>query len=120
MVEAARQTISDADLAAARLEVRRGVRGLVGALLGIVLVTGVAAGVVAAAIIDAPVWETVLAVGGASIVIGFPMVLVLFELTRKRGLDIALETVVQARVLETEACRREFESRPRTRTRDGG
>lgn len=111
MAEAARQTISDADLVAARVEVRRGVRGLVGALLGIVLVIGVATGVVTAAITDAPMWKTVLAVGGTSVVIGFPMVLVLFGLTRKRGLDIALETVVQARVLETEARRREFESR---------
>ncbi len=120
MVEAARQAISEADLAAAGVEVRRGVRGLVGALLGIVLVTGVAAGVVAAAIIDTPMWETVLAVGGASIVVGFPMVLVLFGLTRKRGLDIALETVVQARVLETEARPAGVRVAPRTRTRDGG
>jgi diguanylate cyclase (GGDEF)-like protein len=37
-------------------------------------------------------------------------VLVLYTLTRKRGLDIALDTVVQARILETEARRREFEA----------
>jgi diguanylate cyclase (GGDEF)-like protein len=36
---------------------------------------------------------------------------VLYALTRRRGLDIALDTVVQARVLETEARRREFEAR---------
>jgi diguanylate cyclase (GGDEF)-like protein len=111
MVEVAQHTITEEDLAGARVEVRRGVRGLVVALFGTVLITGIGTGVVTGAITDDPMMTTVLVVGGISVAIGFPLVLVLFALTRKRGLDIALETVVQARLMETEARRREFESR---------
>ena len=112
MVEHAQySTVTDADLAAARIEVRRGVRGLVVALFGIILLIGVAAGVVVAAVNDDAMGATVLVVVGMSVAIGFPLVLALYALTRRRGLDIALDTVVQARVLETEARRREFEAR---------
>src|SRR5215218_3275637 len=104
-------TVTDADRAAARLEVRRGVQGLVGALVGIVIVTGLGAGVVTAMLSGESMPLTVLEVAGISIGIGAPLVLLLYALTRRRGLDLALETVVQARVLETEARRREFEAR---------
>ncbi len=111
MVEAAQHTITEEDLAGARVEVRRGVRGLVVALFGILLVTGIGTGLVTGAITGDAMVTTVLIVGGISVTIGFPLVLALYELTRKRGLDIALETVVQARLMEAEARRREFESR---------
>jgi len=111
MVEGAQQTITEEDLAAARLEVSRGVHGLVVALFGIVLVTGIGTGVAAGAVTEGSMATTVLVVSGISVVIGLPLVLALFGLTRKRGIDLALETVVQARVMETEARRREFESR---------
>ena len=112
MVEHAQHsTVTDDDLAAARVEVRRGVRGLVGALLGIIALAGIGTGFVSAAINGDPVAETVLIVTGITMAIGAPLVLVLYSLTRKRGLDIALDTVVQARILETQARRREFEAR---------
>ncbi len=104
-------TYTHDDLMAARGEVRRGVRGLVVALLGIVLATGIGAGFVTAAIYDEGVLETVLLVGGISVAIGSPLVMTIYVVTRKRGLDIALDAVVQARVLETEARRREFEAK---------
>jgi diguanylate cyclase (GGDEF)-like protein len=103
--------VTEADLAAARVEVRRGVRGLVVALLGIVALTAVGAGVAVAALEDDALSTTAVVAVSISVAIGFPLVLVLYVVTRRRGLDIALDTVVQSRVLETEARRREFEAR---------
>jgi diguanylate cyclase (GGDEF)-like protein len=104
-------TVTEADLVAAQVEVRRGVQGLVVALFGIIVLIGAGTGVVVAGVDDEPMVTTVLLTLGMSVAIGFPLVLGLYVLTRKRGLDIALDTVVQARVLETEARRREFEAR---------
>jgi diguanylate cyclase (GGDEF)-like protein len=105
-----RSAVTEEDMAAARVEVRRGVRGLVAALFGLVVVVGIVTGFATAAIEGDDMLETVLLVAGISIAIGFPLVALLYGLTRARGIEIALDTVMQARVLESEARRREFEA----------
>jgi diguanylate cyclase (GGDEF)-like protein len=110
--EPASQVTDEEDIDAARVAVRRGVHGLVGALLGILTITGIAAGAITSALVaDAGIEVTALAVGAACLVVGGPFILILSAVTQRRGLGIALETVVQKRVMESEARRREFETR---------
>jgi diguanylate cyclase (GGDEF)-like protein len=94
MAEHAQHPVTEADLAAARVEVRRGVRGLVVELFGILVLTGEATGALVARLNGDPISTTMLVAAGSSVAIGFPLVLVL-----------------SARVLETDARRREFEAR---------
>jgi diguanylate cyclase (GGDEF)-like protein len=105
-------SVTDADLVTARGAVRRGIHGLVAALFGILAVTGLAAGAItAAAAGDTSLVSGALAVGAVSVAVGGPLVLMLSALTKRRALGISLETAVQGRVMETEARRREFETR---------
>jgi diguanylate cyclase (GGDEF)-like protein len=112
MVEHAQHAVTEDDLVAARVAVRRGIRGLLGALMGILVVSGVAAGAIAAAIVDdGTVVVMSFAVGLATIAVGGPLIYALEVATRRRGLGIALESVVQERLMETDARRREFEAK---------
>lgn len=112
MSEQAEETVTEADLAAARVAVRRGVQGLSVALLGLVAVTGLVAGAItAAAVGDTSVVVAALVMGAVSMAVGGPLILALTAVTQRRGLRIALESAVQERVLASEARRREFETR---------
>jgi diguanylate cyclase (GGDEF)-like protein len=112
MGEHAQQSVTDADLAEARVAVRRGIHGLVAALLGIVVASGLVAGAVTAAVLDdAGTASTAFAVAAVSLAVGGPLVFALSELTKRRALGISLETTVQSRVMASEARRREFETR---------
>ncbi len=112
MVEQAVENITESDLVEARVAVRRGVHGLVGTLIGILVVSGLAAGALTAAGFGgAGVAGTALAVGVLTLLVGGPLVFGLYVLTERRGLNIALEAAVQNRVMESEARRREFETR---------
>jgi diguanylate cyclase (GGDEF)-like protein len=92
--------------------VRRGIRGLLGALTALLVVSGVAAGAIAAAVVDqGSVVEMSLVVGLAAVAVGGPLLYGLYVVTQRRGLGIALESVVQERIMETESRRREFEAR---------
>jgi diguanylate cyclase (GGDEF)-like protein len=104
--------VTEEDMVAARASVRRGVRGLTATLYAIILVSGLVAGAIAAAISgDASVVVGALVVGAACFAVGGPLMAVLSAVTKKRGLGLALETVVQDRLMESEARRREFETR---------
>jgi diguanylate cyclase (GGDEF)-like protein len=112
MTELAQQAVTEEDLAAARVAVRRGIRGLLGALSALLVVSGVAAGAIAAAVVDTgSVVAMALAVGVATIAVGGPLLYALYVVTQRRGMGIALESAVQERVMETDARRREFEAR---------
>jgi diguanylate cyclase (GGDEF)-like protein len=106
------QGVTDADVAEARVAVRRGIHGLVAALLGILALSGLVAGAVTAALLSDPgVASTACAVGAVSLAAGGPLVFLLSELTKRRALGISLETTVQSRVMASDARRREFETR---------
>ena len=112
MSEQATESVTESDLAEARVAVRRGVRGLVGALICILVVSGLAAGALTAALFASTgVAGTALMVGVMTLFVGGPLVFGLYVLTQRRGLNIALEAAVQSRVMESEARRREFETR---------
>ncbi len=112
MAEQPEEHYTAADLAEARVALRRGVHGLLVTLLGIVTVTGLAAGAITAALWgELSVAGASVAVAAASLAVGGPLVFVLREVTQRRGLTIALEGAVQSRVMEGEARRREFEAR---------
>jgi len=112
VVEQAQHAVTAEDLAAARLSVRRGIRGLLGALMALLVVSGAAAGALAAAIVDD---GSVVAMAGAvalgTIAIGGPLLYALYVVMQRRGLGIALESVVQERLMENDARRREFEAK---------
>ena len=66
----------------------------------------------AAAIVDdASVLVMAGAVALGTVVIGGPMLFALYVVMQRRGLAIALESVVQERVMESDARRREFEAK---------
>jgi diguanylate cyclase (GGDEF)-like protein len=112
MVDHAQGAVTEDDLAAARVAVRRGIRGLLVALTVLLIVTGVAAGAIAAAIVDdGTVAVMACAVGLATLAVGVPLLCALNFAMQRRGLGIALESVVQERLMETDARRREFETR---------
>jgi diguanylate cyclase (GGDEF)-like protein len=75
-------------------------------------VSGVAAGAIAAAVLgtgSVPVMAVT--VGLAVVAVGGPLLCALYLVTQRRGMDIALESAVQARVMETDAHRRDFEAK---------
>lgn len=112
MGEHAQQAVTEEDLAGARVAVRRGIQGLLGALTVILVVSGAAGGALAAVIVDdATVGVMAVAVGLATIAVGGPLLLALYVATQRRGLGIALESVVQERIMATDARRREFEAK---------
>ena len=78
----------------------------------LLVVSGAAAGAIAAAIVDD---GTVLVMAGAvalgTIAIGGPLLYALYMVMQRRGLGIALESVVQERLMENDARRREFEAK---------
>jgi diguanylate cyclase (GGDEF)-like protein len=112
MAEITQQAVTEEDLAAARVSVRRGIRGLLGALTLLLVVTGIAAGAIAGAIIDdGSVLEMACAVGLATVAVGGPLLYALYVVMQRRGLGIALESAVQERIMETDAQRREFEAK---------
>jgi len=112
MTELAQQAVTEDDLAAARVAVRRGIRGLLGALTALLVVSGVAAGAIAASLVDtANVVAMALAVGLAAIAVGGPLLYALYVVTQRRGMAIALESAIQERVMETDARRRDFEAK---------
>jgi diguanylate cyclase (GGDEF)-like protein len=107
-----KESVTDADVAEARIAVRRGIHGLVAALLGIIVVSGLVAGAATAAVLSDPgVASTAFAVGAVSLAAGGPLVFLLSALTKRRALGISLETTIQSRVMASDARRREFETR---------
>ena len=91
MSEQVEETVTEADLVAARVVVRRGVQGLSGALLGIVAVTGLVAGAItAAAVGDTSVAVAAPVMGVMSLAVGGPLILVLTVVTQRRGLGSRL------------------------------
>jgi diguanylate cyclase (GGDEF)-like protein len=75
-------------------------------------VSGVAAGAIAAAVVDnGDVIEMAFAVGLATIAVGGPLLYALYLVTRRRGMGIALESAVQERLMESDARRRDFEAK---------
>jgi diguanylate cyclase (GGDEF)-like protein len=111
MVEIA-QAVTEEDLAAARISVRRGVRGLLGALTALLVVSGVASGAIASAIVgEGDVATMAFAVGLATVAIGGPLLYGLYALMQRRGFAIALEAAVQERMMATDAGRRDFEAK---------
>jgi diguanylate cyclase (GGDEF)-like protein len=112
MVDIAQHAVTEEDLAAARLSVRRGIRGLLGALTALLVITGLAAGAIASAVVDdGSVTVMAVAVGLATVAVGGPLLYGLYVVMQRRGMGIALESVVQERVMETDARRREFEAK---------
>jgi len=105
-------TLTEADRQEAARQVRAATRGTVVALAGILLVSGLAAGAIAGAILDdAGVIEMALMVGAATLVVSAPMLYAVVRITKGRGLAIALDAVAQERVMHADAERREFEAR---------
>ena len=90
MAEIAQQAVTEDDLVAARISVRRGIRGLLGALTILLVVTGVAAGAIAGAIVDdGSVVAMACAVGLATVAVGGPLLYGLYVVMQRRGLGIA-------------------------------
>ncbi len=105
------QNVSEDDLASARDDVRRGIQGLVVGLLAVMGFTGLLAGLVAALLLGhGQLWETALLCAAACVVLGWPLVVGISAVAQRRGLAIGVEKVVQGRVMEREARRREFET----------
>jgi diguanylate cyclase (GGDEF)-like protein len=103
--------VTEEDLATARVAVRRGIRGLLGSLTALLVVSGVSGGAIAAALLGGVgVVEMAIAVGLATVAVGGPLLGVLYVVTQRRGIGIALESAVQERLMETDAHRREFEA----------
>ncbi|HEY3669439.1 MAG TPA: GGDEF domain-containing protein [Acidimicrobiia bacterium] len=112
MAELAQRAVTEDDVAAARVAVRRGVRGLLGGLTALFVVSGFAAGAIAAAIVDdGGVIEMACAVGLATVAVGGPLLYALYLVTQRRGMGIALESAVQERLMESDARRRDFEAK---------
>ena len=105
-------TLTEADREEAARQVRAGTRGTVVALAGILLVSGLAAGAIAGAILDeAGVIEMALMVGAATLIVSAPMLYAVVRITKVRGMAMAIDTVAQERLMHADAERREFESR---------
>jgi diguanylate cyclase (GGDEF)-like protein len=102
---------TEADLIVARSSVKRGVHGVVVAMLGIVGVSGFVVGAISVDLGDVGVIGSALATCGLMLLVGAPLVLVLSRLAQRRGLEIALESAVQERIMASDARRREFETR---------
>ncbi|MEX1007613.1 MAG: sensor domain-containing diguanylate cyclase [Acidimicrobiia bacterium] len=104
--------LTEDELAGARESVRRGVRGVIPALVIILTVTGVIEGAVVAALV-APghVLVSALLAGAVGAALGVPLALSFSAITSRRGLAIGAEQAVQQRMMETEVRRREFETR---------
>ena len=81
---------TEADLIVAQSSVKRGVRGVLLAMLGIVGVSGFVVGALSVDLGDVGVVGSALATCGLMLLVGAPMVVVLSHLAKRRGLDIAL------------------------------
>src|SRR5262245_19198393 len=104
--------LTEADRHEAARQVRAGTRGTVVALAGILLVSGLAAGAIAGAILDdAGVIEMALMVGAATLVVSAPMLYAVVRITKVRGMAMAIDAVAQERLMHADAERREFESK---------
>lgn len=106
------EAVTAADVEEARAYVRRGMRGLVLGLEAVLGVVGGSGGAVAAgALGEGRVAAVALTSGAAAMVVGFPFILGISAIARRRGLKIGIENARQARVTQLEAVRREFETR---------
>jgi diguanylate cyclase (GGDEF)-like protein len=105
-------TLSEADREEAARQVRTGTRGTVVSLAGILLVSGLAAGAIAGAILDdAGVIEMALMVGAATLLVSAPMLYGVVRITKIRGMAMAIDAVAQERLMRADAERREFETK---------
>jgi diguanylate cyclase (GGDEF)-like protein len=104
--------LTDDDLQAARELTRRGVRGVVPALVTIVGLASLGGGALVAAVLPGlDIAETAVACGLAGALVGLPLILAVAAFTQKRGNQMSVETIVRERVMQAEARRREFETR---------
>jgi diguanylate cyclase (GGDEF)-like protein len=105
-------TLSEEDLAAAREQTRRGVRGLVPALVAFVGIAAAAGGAIAAAVFpDSGTLGTALACGVAGAAIGLPLVMGIAGYAKHRGIGMSIEAKLRERAMESDARRRDLESR---------
>ncbi|HEX3454510.1 MAG TPA: sensor domain-containing diguanylate cyclase, partial [Gaiellaceae bacterium] len=104
---------ADADVAAARAIVNQGSQGLVVGIVALTALSLLVGGIVAALVIgDEPVWEVTAATLAAGLAVAVPLVVVFrVGVLQKRGLAMALDSVVQERMMAQAATRREFETR---------
>jgi len=105
-------TLSADELSAARALTRRGTRGTYPLLIGLVAIAAGAAGAIVAAIAhDADVLVTALACGGVGAVVATPLIIAVMRYATKRGVEMSIETIRRERALESDARRRDFETR---------
>jgi diguanylate cyclase (GGDEF)-like protein len=102
---------TEADLIVARASVKRGVHGLLVGTLAIVAASGLIVGAVSVDVGDLGVIGSALVTCGLMLVVGGPLMFGLSRVAQRRGLDIALESAVQERIMASDARRREFETR---------
>ena len=111
-LDTAQHQLSDDDLKAARELTRRGTRGTVPALAVIVGIASLGGGALVAAILpDAGILLTAVACGLAGALVGLPFLIAVIIATKKRGVEMSIETISRERLMESEARRREFETR---------
>ncbi len=105
-------TLSEEDLEAARAQTRRGVRGLVPALVAFVGIAAAAGGAIAAAVFpDSGTVGTAVACGVAGAAIGLPLVMGIAGYAKRRGIGMSIEAKLRERAMESDARRRDLESR---------
>jgi diguanylate cyclase (GGDEF)-like protein len=104
--------LTDDDLQAARELTKRGVRGVVPALVTIVGLASLGGGALVAAVLPGlDIAQTAVACGLAGALVGLPLIVAVAAFTQKRGNQMSVETIVRERVMQAEARRREFETR---------
>jgi diguanylate cyclase (GGDEF)-like protein len=106
-----REQYTEADYVTARADVRRGVKGVTAGLLVLFMFTGAVGGALGGLVSGSAVVATALWCAVTAVAVGGPLVLLFSNLTQRRGLEIGLENAAQGRRMETEARRREFETR---------
>jgi diguanylate cyclase (GGDEF)-like protein len=102
---------TEADLIAARDDVRRGSRGVTSGLFALFAVTGLVGGAVGAALAGTDVVASAFWCAVACVLVGGPVIAVFSGLMRRRGLEIGLEKARQGRLMAAEGRGREFDSR---------
>jgi diguanylate cyclase (GGDEF)-like protein len=104
--------MTDDDLEVAKALTRRGVRGVVPALVSIVAMASAGGGAIVGAVLPAAgVAGTALACGVAGAAVGLPLILAVAAFTTRRGLQMSIETTVRERLMANDARRRDFETR---------
>jgi diguanylate cyclase (GGDEF)-like protein len=104
--------MTDADQQAAHELTKRGVHGVVPALMVIVGIASMGGGALVAALAGGTsVLVTALLSGLAGALVGLPLVLAVAAFTIKRGHQMSVETIVREREMHAEARRREFDTR---------